>query len=52
MVQYASRKMEDWLVSEIKSLKERVVKLEVEEAREQKEGTIRSGTKRGRKPKT
>ncbi len=29
----------------------RVVKLEAEEAREQKEGTIRPGTKRGRKPK-
>jgi len=29
----------------------RVNKLEDEEAREQKEGTIRPGTKRGRKPK-
>ena len=29
----------------------RVVRLEAEEAREQKEGTIRKGTKRGRKPK-
>ena len=30
----------------------RVAKLEAEEAREQKEGTIRPGTRRGRKPKT
>ncbi len=29
----------------------RVSKLEAEEAREQKEGTIRPGTKRGSKPK-
>ena len=51
MVQYASRAMGDWLANEVKSLKDRVVKLEAEEAREQKEGTIRPGTKRGRKPK-
>ncbi|GAG67119.1 unnamed protein product [marine sediment metagenome] len=36
---------------EIGSLKARVAKLEAEEKREQKEGTIRPGTKRGRKPK-
>lgn len=35
----------------IANLSKRVDKLEVEEAREQKEGTIRPGTKRGRKPK-
>ncbi len=29
----------------------RVARLEAEEVREQKEGTIRPGTKRGRKPK-
>ncbi|KKK69132.1 hypothetical protein LCGC14_2937100 [marine sediment metagenome] len=51
MVQYASRKMEDWLANELNSLKDRVTKLEAEEAREAKEGTIRPGTKRGRKPK-
>lgn len=44
MVQYASR-------SELESLKARVNALELEEAREAKEGTIRPGTKRGPKPK-
>jgi len=39
------------LAEEINSLKVRVAKLEAEEKREAKEGTIRQGTKRGRKPK-
>lgn len=39
------------LINEITSLKERVAKLEAEEAREAKEGTIRPGTKRGPKTK-
>ncbi len=30
----------------------RIIKLETEEAREAKEGTIRPGTRRGRQPKT
>ncbi len=37
--------------AELNSLKERVTKLEAEEARESKEGTIRPGTKRGPKTK-
>ncbi len=39
------------LAQEIESVKLRVTKLEAEEARESKEGTIRPGTKRGPKPK-
>ena len=38
------------LINEIIALKERVAKLEAEELREAKEGTIRPGTKRGPKP--
>ena len=41
----------DNLAQEIESLKARVTKLEAEEAREAKEGTIRPGTKRGPKKK-
>ena len=51
MVQYASRAMEDWLRNEIEILKGRVAKLEEEEAREAKQGTIRPKTKRGPKSK-
>jgi len=39
------------LAEEIENLKARVANLEAEEAREEKEGTIRPGTKRGPKPK-
>ena len=39
------------IAEEIESLKVRVAKLEAEEARESKEGTIRPGVKRGPKPK-
>ena len=37
--------------TEFNSLKARVTTLEAEEAREATQGTIRPGTKRGRKPK-
>jgi len=36
---------------EIDSIKNRVASLEAEEKREAKEGTIRPGVRRGRKPK-
>lgn len=39
------------VINEIIALKARVAKLESEETREAKEGTIRPGTKRGRKTK-
>ncbi len=41
----------DNLAKGIESLKARVAKLEAEEVREAKQGTIRPGIKRGRKPK-
>ena len=44
MTQYASQ-------ADIAELRTRVEALEAEEAREAKEGTIRPGVKRGRKPK-
>ena len=39
------------VAEKLMDLEARVAKLEAEEARESKEGTIRPGTKRGRKPK-
>jgi len=45
------RKNFDNVVDEIESLKTRVAKLEAEEEREAKQGTIRPGVTRGRKPK-
>ncbi len=41
----------DNLKKALSLLTARVVRLEAEESREAKEGTIRPGTKRGRKPK-
>ena len=40
------------LAEQVRNLTARVQKLEAEEAREAKEGTIRPGVKRGRKPKS
>jgi len=41
----------DNIKKELASIKERVNKLEAEEAREAKQGTIRPGVRRGPKPK-